>query len=148
MQSGTNGYSWKCGGTNAAQCSVIQWADRRQPSYAFTDPKLCKGCIGRAWEHILLAANELQSDVWINVPVTASAPTLCQTGDGTTDKTVDPRKCVDGSEPGAATDPTKTYEYQLAELFLKGNEYTNYTGLDPKLNIYIEHSNEVWNFGL
>ena len=96
----------------------------------------------------MLAANELQSDVWINVPVTASSPTLCQTADGTVDKTIDPRKCIDGSEPGAATDPTKTYEYQLAELFFKGNEYTNYTGLDPKLNIYIEHSNEVCSHGI
>jgi hypothetical protein len=143
---GTNSYSWKCGGDNAAGCSVIEWADRNLPAYAFTDSKLCKGCLGTPWEHVLLAANELQSDVWINVPVTASAPTLCQS------PVTDPKE---GAKPGAnphtcanpTQDPTQTYEYQLALLFKNGNEYTNNTGLDSKLNVYIEHSNEVWNFG-
>ena len=51
-----------------------------------------------------------------------------------------PNKCLD-------TDPTLTYEYQLALLFKNGNEFTNHTGLHPDLNIYVEHSNEVWNFG-
>ena len=32
-------------------------------------------------------------------------------------------------------------------LFKNGNEFTNHTGLHPDLNIYVEHSNEVWNFG-
>jgi len=89
---------------------------------------------------VLLAANELHKDVWINVPVTASAPTVCRTTPTTDKPPGDPNKCLD-------TDPTQTYEYQLALLFKNGNEYTNHTGLHPDLNIYIEHSNEVWNFG-
>ena len=36
-----------------------------------SDKKLCKGCLGMPWEHVLLAANEAKKDVWINVPVTA-----------------------------------------------------------------------------
>ena len=52
---------------------MIRWEDRALPSYAFLDKSLCPGCLGTPWEHVLLAANELDSDVWINVPVTASA---------------------------------------------------------------------------
>jgi hypothetical protein len=76
----------------------------------------------------------------INVPVTASAPTVCRTAPSTNSPPGNPDKCLD-------TDPTKTYEYQLALLFKNGNAFTGNKGLDPKLNIYIEHSNEVWNFG-
>ncbi len=43
--------------------------------------------------------------------------------------------------------PEETYEYQLAKLFRDGNEFTGNVGLDPKLKIYVEHSNEVWNYG-
>ena len=36
------------------------------------------------------------------------------------------------------------YVTQLATLILNGNEYTR--GLDRDLNVYVEYSNEVWNF--
>lgn len=133
---GTNSYTWQCGGANAAGCSVIRWEDRALPSYAFLDHSFCKGCLGTPWEHVLLAANELGKDVWINVPVTASAPTVCRTN-----AAGDPNGCLDSGNP------THTYEYQLALLFKNGNNFTGNVGLKPELNIYIEHSNEVWNFG-
>lgn len=69
-----------------------------------------------------------------------SAPTVCRTAPTSDDPAGDPNKCLDA-------DPTKTYEYQLALLFKNGNEFTGNKGLDPALNIYVEHSNEVWNFG-
>ena len=137
---GTNSYSWQCGGENAAGCSVIRWEDRSLPAYGYLDKNLCKGCLGVPWVYVLLAANELRTDVWINVPVTASAPTVCRTAPTTVSPPGDPNKCLD-------SDPTATYEHQLALLFKNGNEFTNYTGLHPSLNIYVEHSNEVWNFG-
>ena len=137
---GTNSYFWQCAGENAAGCSVIRWEDRALPSYAFLDKTFCKGCLGTPWEHVLLAANELGKDVWINVPITASAPTVCRTNPTTTSPPGDPNLCLDH-------DPTTTYEYQLALLFKNGNNYTGNVGLKPELNIYIEHSNEVWNFG-
>jgi hypothetical protein len=137
---GTNSYSWQCAGDNAAGCSVIRWEDRALPSYSFLDKKLCKGCLGTPWEHVLLAANELDTDIWINVPVTASAATVCRTAPTTGSPPGDPQKCLD-------TDPTTTYEYQLAMLFKHGNKATGNVGLKPHLNIYVEHSNEVWNFG-
>lgn len=43
------------------------------------------------------------------------------------------------SATGSDPSDSQSYIYQLAKLFK--------TNLDPKLNIYIEHSNEVWNFG-
>eukprot|EP00730_Choanoeca_flexa_P013540 TRINITY_DN5433_c0_g1_i2.p1 TRINITY_DN5433_c0_g1~~TRINITY_DN5433_c0_g1_i2.p1 ORF type:complete len:631 (+),score=162.04 TRINITY_DN5433_c0_g1_i2:274-1893(+) len=124
-----NSYSWLCGGDNAYGCSVIEWQDRVLPNYAMRGhTTLCRGCVGGApWEHVLLAANELKKDIWINIPITASSPT------------------VQGNF--TPSDKTKTYVYELAMLFKEGNEYTNGQGLDPSLNIYIEHSNEVWNFG-
>lgn len=39
------------------------------------------------------------------------------------------------------------YVRQLAVLLRDGNEYTNGTGLKRGLRIYLEDSNEVWNFG-
>eukprot|EP01052_Picozoa_sp_SAG31_P034361 SAG31_NODE_4006_length_3672_cov_1.463196_3_plen_459_part_00 len=133
---GTNSYSWLCGGDNAAGCSVIRWEDRALPSHAFSDKEFCKGCHGTSWEHVLLAANELKSDVWINVPVTASAPTVCRTAPTTDTPPGDPNQCLD-------EDPTETYEHQLAKFFKDGNNYTGNVGLDEDLHIYVEHSNEV-----
>jgi fibronectin type 3 domain-containing protein len=37
------------------------------------------------------------------------------------------------------------YVTQLANLIRNGNQYTR--GLDPDLHVYVEYSNEVWNFG-
>lgn len=115
-----NDYGFLCGGVNAAGCSVIRWEDRQLPTFAFQDSVFCPGCRGLPWEHVLLAANELGRDVWINVPVTASAPTVCRTKENG-----DPRECLD------ADNPESTYEYQLAQLFLHGNEFTGNVGLDP-----------------
>eukprot|EP00750_Incisomonas_marina_P018072 INCI2699.1.p1 GENE.INCI2699.1~~INCI2699.1.p1 ORF type:complete len:708 (-),score=62.64 INCI2699.1:2060-4183(-) len=115
-----NDYGFLCGGVNAAGCSVVRWEDRQLPSFAFQDPAFCPGCRGLPWEHVLLAANELGRDVWINVPVSASAPTVCRTKENG-----DPRECLD------ADDPKHTYEYELAQLFLQGNEFTGNVGLDP-----------------
>ena len=39
------------------------------------------------------------------------------------------------------------YVRQLAILFRDGNEFTNYEGLDEDLYLYVEYSNEIWNYG-
>ena len=44
--------------------------------------------------------------------------------------------------PATANDD---YVTQLAMLILNGNQYTS--GLNPGLHVYLEYSNEVWNFG-
>jgi hypothetical protein len=73
--------------------------------------------------------------VWINVPLSASSPDVCRTlpnGDHET--------CVIEA-------PETTYEFQLALLFRDGNEFTGHKGLAEGLHLYVEHSNEVWNYG-
>eukprot|EP00040_Diaphanoeca_grandis_P028097 m.161388 g.161388 ORF g.161388 m.161388 type:complete len:769 (+) comp31231_c0_seq3:377-2683(+) len=131
---GTNSYNWRCAPPNAAACSVVQWNERNTPNLAFFDePNLPTNPI--SWEYVLLAANELDSDVWINVPLTASSPSVCRS-----DPLGDHTKCI-------KEDPTTTYEYQLAVLFRDGNNFTGNVGLKPHLKIYVEHGNEVWNFG-
>lgn len=57
---GTNSYSWRCGGENAGGCSVIRWEDRALPSYAFLDKNLCPGCLGTPWEHVPSPLNSLE----------------------------------------------------------------------------------------
>jgi hypothetical protein len=39
------------------------------------------------------------------------------------------------------------YVRKLALLFRDGNEFTNKKGLDPSLHLYLEYSNEMWNWG-
>ena len=131
---GTNGYDWKCAPPNAVSCTVSTWEQRHTPNLAFyNEPDMPSNAV--PFEHVLLAANELESDVWINVPATASSPSICRS-----DADGDHTKCID-------EDPTTTFEYQLALLFRDGNNFTNNVGLKPHLKIYVEHSNEVWNFG-
>jgi hypothetical protein len=137
---------------------------------------------------VLLAANELKKDIWINVPITASGPYGGQPSAGRTHSAT--AWCVVTSAPrlwfrlvavtgtNTPSDKTKTYVYQLALLFrdgmpkdggpteiegggreggrdavmqnaharsgtFAGNQYTNNVGLDPSLNIYIEHCNQA-----
>jgi hypothetical protein len=59
---------------------------------------------GAAWEYVILLANTLHKDIWINVPDQAGAD----------------------------------YVTQLARLM--------HGSLDPSLHIWLEYSNEVWNF--
>jgi len=72
-----------------------------------------------------LLANELNKDIWVNIPISASGG--CNGQDGVIDKT--------------------SYLYQVALLLKNGNNNTNFKGLNPGLKIYVENSNEVWNFG-
>ena len=74
-----------------------------------------------------MLANEVNKDIWINIPVSASG-------------------CMPYPEPNCEQD-TSSYIYQLALLLKNGNDYTGNKGLNDNLKIYIEHSNEVWNFG-
>lgn len=99
---------------------IIEWADRALPTDAWmgSDTPLRAGAHGIPWEYIILLANQVNKDVWINIPVSAS---------------------------GAKVTDTSSYVYQLALLLKNGNAFTGNRGLNPNLNIYIEHSNEVWN---
>ena len=89
---------------------IIQWADRALETDAWSGVR--PGARGMPWEYVIILANRLNKDIWINIPVSAS-----------------------GAQPADSS----SYIYQLA-LLLRDR-------LNPGINIYLEHSNEVWNPG-
>ena len=58
---GTNSYMWRCAPPNAASCSVVQWDERHTPNMAFQSFRPDMPPKATPWEHVLLAANELDS---------------------------------------------------------------------------------------
>ncbi len=132
---GTCDYDWRCGPPNAAACSVIGWEERSRPGLAFYpvgDHTLPPQAT--PFEHLVLAANELNSDLWINVPLTASSPNICRVSPSATASN-NHTKCI-------KEDETQTFEYQLALLMRDGNHATGGVGLKKGLKLYVEHSNE------
>ena len=100
---------------------LIGWNDRTLPTDATQGMEgLRPGTIGVAWEYPLLLANQTHKDLWINIPVSAT---------------------------GTSPDDKGSYIYKLAELIKNGDAFTGGKGLASGLHLYIEHSNEVWNFG-
>jgi len=107
---------------------TVDWEERNTPStysqYNGGDDKPRYGWQGRgtAWEYAVLLANQTNCDLWINVPVQAS----------------------------------DTYVRKLAQLIRYGSNgvqpYTSaqtnpvYPPLHPDLKIYVEFTNESWNF--
>ena len=108
---------------------IISWDQRSFPNDStqsgWTD--LRPGKHGWAWEYVIILANMVEKDIWINIPVSASG-------------------CLPYPDKGCDQDQS-SYIYQLALLLQHGNSFTNNIGLKNNLRIYIEHSNEVWNFG-
>jgi hypothetical protein len=106
---------------NPTHPARTEWADRpRLTDASWTDAHRMAGA---PWEYCVALGNQLNKDIWINVPVAAS----------------------------------DDYVTKLAQLVLYGsdgvNPYTSVQGspvwapLNPGLNVYVEYSNEVWNWG-
>jgi hypothetical protein len=104
----------------------VAWSDRPLPSWPTVsrlDPAYGWEGVGAPWEHVVRYSNEIQRDAWINVPAKAN----------------------------------DEYVLKLARLIRYGSDGVNpYTSpqarpihppLDPALKVYVEYSNEVWNFG-
>ena len=76
-----------------------------------------------AWENVIACANQLQKDLWINVPFRADDGYILQLA-----------RCMafgsDGTTPYTST--------QASPVF---------PPLDAHLNLYVEHANEIWNSG-
>ncbi len=92
---------------------VAEWADRTPPTYACQQARYFGGVpsepganpsAGVAWEYLIQLCNEVDADIFVNVPFLA----------------------------------TDDYVRQLA-LLLQAN-------LEPERKIYVEYSNELWNF--
>ncbi len=79
--------------------TLTSWSQRTTPRMATQQNQQ-----GAAWEYVILLANTLHKDVWINIPDQADSD----------------------------------YVTQLATLL--------HTTLDPSLHVYVEYSNEVWNY--
>jgi fibronectin type 3 domain-containing protein len=104
---------------------IFQWADRTLPNDANVQglgATFRPAAVGIAWEYAVMLANTTGKDIWITVPVSAS---------------------------GSSTTDTTSYIYKLAQLIKNGDTVGGvvYPGLNAGLHVYVEHSNEVWNFG-
>ena len=123
---------------NANQESV--WSDRTLPSYfnqavgrslpSVYEPDYGPITSGASWEHKVMLCNETGRDLFINVPMMATGWTPGDT-DGYVNKLARLIKYgSDGIEPysGPVANPV-------------------YPPLNPNLRVYVELSNEVWNFG-
>lgn len=115
---------------------LLPWSSRSFPTDFYqgvgvnisSNPNVNAGAWGVAWEYVILLANATNKDIWINVPVSAT---------GSSDP-LDPTY--------VASPDTSSYVYNLAYLLKNGDAATGNVGLKPGLHIYLEHSNEVWNF--
>ncbi len=84
---------------------------------------------GISWEYIILLANAANKDIWINIPINATGSS-------------------DPYDPDYVASPdTSSYVYDLAMLLKNGDAFTGNKGLNASLHIYLEDSNEVWNYG-
>ncbi len=98
---------------------LIRWENRTQITDSYWgEQRVRPGAVGYPIELYIQLCNRLKKDLWINVPIAAT---------------------------GSSVEDTSSYVYQLAKLIRDGDAFT--AGLDPNLKIYVEHSNEVWNFG-
>ncbi len=123
---------------NASQES--HWSDRTLPSFFNQSNGSRVPCVyppdngpvnnGPSWEYSIMLCNETGRDLYINVPLMAT-----------------------GWEPG----DTGAYVNKLARLIKYGSDGVEpynqpvanpvYPPLNPNLRVYVEMSNEVWNFG-
>jgi fibronectin type 3 domain-containing protein len=122
---------------NSVGTPTTGWSQRSLPTdiYQGVGPSIAStypgrsGAWGMSWEYVILLANATNKDVWINIPINATGS-------------------PDQNDPAYVASPdTSSYVYNLAQLFKNGDAFTGNKGLNPGLHIYLENSNEVWNWG-
>jgi len=133
----------------------VAWSDRPLPAWsssALASNYVCANnrCgwqgIGEPWEYVVLYANEVQRDAWINVPISANddyivklAQLFAYGSDGVLPYTGPYGSAYDAdTNPRPAPNPASSWTPGTTSW---------YPPLDPGLNLYVEYSNEVWNFG-
>jgi hypothetical protein len=112
--------------TNSNQ--QVAWSDRPRPGWMSFDRYVDQAGygwqgIGGCLEHVVLFANQAGRDAWINIPARANADYVLKVAQLF-------RYGSDGTEP-----------------YLSPQKSPVYPPLDPGLKVYVEYSNEVWNFG-
>ncbi len=112
---------WTATNECPAYPGVTAWTDRTPPTFATIRGRALPNA-GIPWEHVILLANMVNKDPWINVPIAA------------TDDYV--------------TKLAKLFKYGSDAA---GNIYTSTQTnpvnppLNANLHLYVEYSNEVWN---
>ncbi|MBD5778497.1 fibronectin type III domain-containing protein [Pelagicoccus sp. NFK12] len=112
--------------------NVTLWQDRvtkDSPSQVLENRGLKQPVV--AWEYDIEIANEVGADLWLNIPVHAELDYVKKLA----------ILVAYGVDMGDADVSGPFSEAMLAQ----GVQTTE--PLDPSLNVYLEHSNEVWNFG-
>ncbi|MDQ8181424.1 sugar-binding protein [Pelagicoccus sp. SDUM812005] len=112
--------------------NVTLWQDRvtkDSPSQVLENRGLKQPVV--AWEYDIEIANEVGADLWLNIPVHAELDYVKKLA----------ILVAYGVDMGDADVSGPFSEAMLAQ----GVQTTD--PLDPSLNVYLEHSNEVWNFG-
>lgn len=100
---------------------VIDWATRA--------PKATDRIHTRApIEHMVAIANQLQKDIWLTIPLFAD-------GTGANDYIDQTAKIIEYGSDGVNAYTTGAWN-QAGKTW---------QGLDPKLKVYVEYSNEIWN---
>ena len=121
---GITGTNAQAGYYGDAGHHYLEFSDRCLPSDALWPNALRPGCWGMPWEDVVSVAQASGKGVWINAPVSGT---------------------LGVGEGGAAN--MSTYAGGLALLLKNGNAFTGGRGLPAGVPVYVEHSNEVWNFG-
>lgn len=98
----------------------LDFNQRCLPTDALIPNSLRPGCWGIPWEMTIQASQATSRGIWVNAPVSATV-----------------------SWPANET----SYVYEWATLLRDGNAATGNKGVPAGAPIYIEHSNEVWNYG-
>ncbi|HWY86637.1 MAG TPA: L-type lectin-domain containing protein, partial [Gemmataceae bacterium] len=103
----------------------VNWSDRLLPGGNQYQAAAGYGWEGKgaSWEYAVQLANETHTDMWINIPVNASADYITKVANLI-------RYGSDGVNPYTSNQANPVYK-----------------GLDPGLKVYIEYSNEIWNSG-
>ena len=106
--------------------NVVAWRDRTKPG-RFSQQNMVEGTWwqgrGAAWEYAVHMANEERKDLWISVPLLADAHYVENLA-----RLI--RYGSDGNEPYSSPQKDPVWP-----------------PLRPDLNVYVEYSNEIWNFG-
>jgi hypothetical protein len=99
---------------------ALEWSDRCLPADAQWPSSLRAGCWGMPWEHVVRLSQASGKGLWVNLPVSATLSEALN---------------------------TSTYAYHWAQLLKSGSADTGGSGVPAGVPIYVEHTNECWNFG-
>ena len=131
--------------TPAASNYTIPGYSKGTCSHPSTPYTPCPWSAGQPWEHVILYSNEINRDAWINVPVAASddyvmklAQTFAFGSDG-----ILPYTGTFGSAYDAVTNPRPA---QHSPSSWASGTTAWYPPMASNLNLYVEYSNELWNF--